>query len=61
MISVVHDLSLARAYGTDALLLSGGRPVYCGPIEGAFAPETLNEVYSMDVGEWMRRMLGQWR
>ena len=30
VISVVHDLSLARAYGTDALLLSGGRPVY-GP------------------------------
>ncbi len=61
VISVVHDLSLARAYGTDALLLSGGRPVYSGPIEGAFAPETLNEVYSMDVGEWMRRMLGQWQ
>ena len=61
VISVVHDLSLARAYGTDALLLSGGRPVYGGPIEGAFAPETLNEVYSMDVGEWMRRMLGQWQ
>ena len=61
VISVVHDLSLARAYGTDALLLSGGRPVYGGPIEEAFAPETLNEVYSMDVGEWMRNMLGQWQ
>jgi len=61
VISVVHDLSLARAYGTDALLLNGGRPVYGGPIKGAFAPETLNEVYSMDVGEWMRNMLGQWQ
>ena len=60
VISVVHDLSLARAYGTDALLLSGGRQVYCGPVEGAFDPKTLNAVYSMDVREWMRSMLGQW-
>ena len=61
VISVVHDLSLARAYGTDALLLSGGRQIYEGPIGGAFSPETLNEVYSMDVAEWMRSMLGQWQ
>ena len=60
VISVVHDLSLARAYGTDALLLSGGRSVYCGPVEGAFAPETLNEVYSMDVREWMRTLMARW-
>ena len=60
VISVVHDLSLARAYGTDALLLNGGRAVYSGSIEGAFAPETLNAVYSMDVREWMRSLLEQW-
>ncbi|MBO6040137.1 MAG: ABC transporter ATP-binding protein [Oscillospiraceae bacterium] len=61
VISVVHDLSLARAYGTDALLLSGGRMVYGGTIDGAFEPDRLNEVYSMDVGGWMRSMLGQWQ
>ena len=61
VISVVHDLSLARSYGTDALLLHGGRKIYAGPIEGAFDPERLNAVYSMDVGEWMRGLLGQWR
>ena len=60
VISVVHDLSLARAYGTDALLLNGGREVYGGPLDGAFVPETLNSVYSMDVREWMRTLLGQW-
>ena len=60
VISVVHDLSLARAYGTDALLLNGGRKVYGGPLDGAFVPETLNSVYSMDVREWMRTLLGQW-
>ena len=61
VISVVHDLSLARAYGTDALLLQDGREAYFGSIEGAFAPAMLNEVYSMDVREWMRGLLEQWQ
>lgn len=61
VISVVHDLSLARAYGTDALLLQDGRGAYFGPIEGAFAPETLDAVYAMDVREWMRGLLEQWQ
>ena len=60
VISVVHDLSLARAYGTDAVLLQRGRPVMTGPIGDAFDPDTLNGVYSMDVGGWMRQMLSQW-
>lgn len=61
VISVVHDLSLARAYGTDALLLHGGRAVAWGSGEAAFAPEGLNAVYGMDVAGWMRTMLSQWR
>ncbi len=60
VISVVHDLSLARAYGTDALLLHRGRPVAGGEIRDVFTPEHLNSVYDMDVAEWMRTMLGQW-
>ena len=60
VISVVHDLSLARAYGTDAVLLQKGRSVMTGPIGEAFTPDTLNGVYDMDVGDWMRRMLSQW-
>ena len=57
---MVHDLSLARAYGTDAVLLQKGRPIMSGSIADAFDPETLNSVYAMDVGGWMRRMLSQW-
>ena len=60
VISVVHDLSLARAYGTDAVLLQKGRSIMTGSIAEAFDPDTLNGVYSMDVRAWMRRMLSQW-
>ena len=60
VISVVHDLSLARAYGTDAVLMQKGKTVMTGPIADAFDPDTLNCVYSMDVKAWMREMLSQW-
>jgi iron complex transport system ATP-binding protein len=60
VISVVHDLSLARAYGTHALLLSKGSVVAGGTVREVTAPSLLNEVYSMDVYSWMREMYSQW-
>ena len=61
VISVVHDLSLARAYGTKALLLDGGRAAAQGSVEAVFDPEKLNGAYGMDVGQWMKNLLAQWR
>lgn len=61
VISVVHDLSLARAYGTDALLIHRGKLMAAGAVEQVLSRENLEKVYSMDVYEWMRAMLGQWR
>ena len=60
VISVVHDLSLARAYGTHALLMKKGRIVSIGSVEQVMTPENLNQVYDMDVYDWMRQMYGQW-
>jgi iron complex transport system ATP-binding protein len=60
VVSVVHDLSLARAYGTHALLLEEGRAFAYGPISDVFSPEHLNRAYAMDVPAWMRSMLSQW-
>ena len=61
VISVVHDLSLARAYGTRALLLDRGQVVADGTMEEVFSDEVLNRVYHMDVRDWMMRMLAQWK
>ena len=61
VVSMVHDLSLARAYGTHALLLDGGKSVAQGGIDAVFAPEHINSAYAMDVPAWMRRMLAQWK
>lgn len=60
LLSVVHDLSLARAYGDRALLLHHGRAVAGGPTAEVLTPEHLNAVYGMDVYDWMRALLGQW-
>jgi iron complex transport system ATP-binding protein len=60
VISVVHDLSLARAYGTQALLLYEKRALAQGSMDRVFDPECLNTAYGMDVAAWMRTMLGQW-
>ena len=60
VISVVHDLSLAMAYGTSAVLLDRGEAVASGSVREVLSPENLERVYGMDVYGWMRSMLGQW-
>lgn len=59
-VSVVHDLSLARTYGTCALLLDRSECISYGPTETVFTPSNLNSVYNMDVSEWMRMLLSKW-
>ena len=60
VISVVHDLSLAKAYGTKALLMDKGRTVAQGRLDQVLTDENLRPVYRMDVGAWMRDLLSQW-
>ena len=59
-VSVVHDLSLARAYGTHALLLREGRAMAQGTVAEALSRENLQQAYGMDVHGWMRELLSQW-
>lgn len=60
VISVMHDLSLAKAYGTDAILLDKGKIVSFGSISDVLTEEHLQSVYSMDVYSWMQDMFSQW-
>ena len=61
VISVVHDLSLARRYGTHAVLMNGGRCAAQGETGDVFTPDNLERVYGMDVYQWMREMLAPWQ
>ncbi|MBR1584139.1 MAG: ABC transporter ATP-binding protein [Clostridia bacterium] len=61
VMTVVHDLSLARKYGTHALLMDEGRAVAWGPTRDTLTRENLSRVYGMDVYQWMRDLLAQWQ
>ena len=61
VISVVHDLSLAKKYGTHAVLMNHGKCAAQGKIGDVLTRERLQSVYDMDVYQWMRDMLEQWR
>ena len=61
VLSVMHDLSLARRFGTKALLMSRGEAAACGPGETVFSPGTLQRVYGMDVQGWMRDVFASWQ
>lgn len=61
VVSVVHDLSLARRYGTHAVLMHKGKCVSQGTIGDVLTPENLKSVYDMDVYAWMQEMLEQWK
>ena len=60
VLSVVHDLSLARRYGTHAVLMDRGKSVSQGLVADVLTPDLLSRVYEMDVCLWMRDMLSQW-
>lgn len=60
VVSVVHDLSLAKAFGTHAVLMNQGKSIACGKVNEVLCRENLDPVYGMDVAGWMKQMLSQW-
>ncbi len=61
VISVVHDLSLAKFYGTKALLMKEGKCIACGECGDTLNDENLKEAYGMDVGTYIRKLLETWK
>lgn len=60
VVSVVHDLSLARAYGTEAILMNRGRIAARGVVDEALSGRNLSDAYGIDVRGWMRELYARW-
>lgn len=60
VLSVVHDLSIARRYGTHALLMDQGRAAHTGPCRQVLTRENLRNAYGMDVVGWLTELLSVW-
>jgi len=61
IVSVVHDLSLAMAFGTHALLVNEGEVKAHGLIDEVITAYNLNEAYGMDVLNWMNDLMQHWQ
>lgn len=61
VLSVVHDVNLAKTFGTHAVLLDRGRIVATGETDEVLTSDNLSSVYDMDVAAWMRRLLSNWQ
>lgn len=60
VISAVHDLSLAKTFGTEALLINHGEKISEGAADRVLSGEKLNQVYKTDVAGWMKEMYAKW-
>ncbi len=60
VLSVTHDLSLAKAFGSHASLLKSGKLISTGLIEEVMTHANLNNAYSMDVSNWMKTIYQNW-
>ncbi|MBN1776612.1 MAG: ABC transporter ATP-binding protein [Clostridiales bacterium] len=60
VISVMHDLAVARRFGTRVMLLHRGHIEADGAPEQALSPSLLSRVYGMDVEAWMQGLYGVW-
>lgn len=60
VITVMHDLNLARKYGSHALLMNKGKCAAQGKASEVLTPEALKNVYGMDVYGWIRDLLNAW-
>lgn len=56
IISVVHDIALAKYYGSNAVLLNNGRIASSGDMNEVLIEENLNKVYGMDVKKFFDKL-----
>jgi len=57
LISVFHDLTMARRFSDSAVVLDNGRLAAAGKIEEVIDSEILNSVYGMDIRSFLRKSL----
>ncbi len=61
VISIVHDLNIAYAYGSRALLLYKGEVFAQGSPREVLSSNNLRNVYNVDLVAWMKSLLSNWQ
>jgi len=61
LIGVFHDLNLARLFGDSAIILNNGTIAANGNIDDVLNGNVLNNVYGIDIREFMKESLEKWK
>jgi iron complex transport system ATP-binding protein len=61
LISVFHDLNLARLFGDTAVVLNNGTLATNGKIEDVLNSGVLSDVYGIDIRGFMQESLEKWK
>jgi iron complex transport system ATP-binding protein len=61
LISVFHDLNLARLFGDTAVVLNNGTLAANGKIENVLNSGVLSDVYGIDIRGFMQESFEKWR
>jgi iron complex transport system ATP-binding protein len=60
LISVFHDLNMARQFGDTAIVMNNGEISAGGKIDEILNGEAINAVYGIDIREFMKKSLKKW-
>jgi iron complex transport system ATP-binding protein len=60
VLSVVHDLQLARRYGTHVFLMKQGKCVSYGETDDVFTQNNLYQAFGIDVNTWFDWLYAPW-
>jgi iron complex transport system ATP-binding protein len=61
VIGVLHDLNMVHYYGDNAAIMHNGRIASYGRPNQVLDGETLNNIYDMDIRQFMLESLEKWR
>ena len=60
VIGVLHDLNLVQYFADKVLMIQSGKVVSYGRPEDVLKGEILNDIYGMDIKEFMVNILQKW-
>lgn len=61
LISVFHDLNIARQFGDTAIVMNNGKIAANGKINEVLNSDVLNDVYGINIRNFMRESLEKWK
>jgi len=61
VIGVFHDLNIARHFGDKAIIMDKGEIAANGNIDEILNSQILNNVYGIDIREFMKESFEKWR